>query len=624
MCLECSLTLCWVPQVAPGHSRRLNSRKEASLLAAVVLMQKVIVHLSDTTLMDILPKVTQDLLLPVLEVLTSPLASFPGGAQGRSVLGMKTLSLIALLCLRIGQEMVVLHMSETLQRFFEGFSIVPEQWEKMGLGEGSGWWGTAVADGWDPAAVEELWEVFNMEMAFSAYIPFNCLIGDATIKQLLMNHELVWTMAARYQESVSGQASQPPLPPSPTLSTPTPSQPPPGVTGTGLGPEDGGSSTFGSPMVGNRIGMVPGTERSASGPGVTQPTGIPVAGAPEPGSLKQELARSSRRLDGNWLAHWRYQVGRGLPDGHFHFHQIRLQSYTGHTGTVRTITPLPAEDFFLSASRDKTVKLWPLYNHGDGSGSVEPRLTYAQHRRAVFSAQPLGTLQQVASCDGNVHLWDPYTGSTVRVFDGFDSRTPVTALVALPAPHCSLLAGTSDSVLHFMDPRKPGLQHAFRLGVGASAGLIRSMAVSPSGRSVAVGFSSGFIYLLDTRTGLILKVWPAHESDILQLKSVEGNVLVSSSTDHSLSIWKESDPQPLHHYKSLPDPVHAFDLHGSEIVAGTVANRIGIYSLDGSAAVATSKLSWENFRGVLTSLGVLPTKGLLLLGSDNGMIRLLA
>ncbi|XP_032901786.1 WD repeat-containing protein 81 [Amblyraja radiata] len=593
--------------VAPSNSRRLNSRKEASLLAAMVLMQKIIVYLSDTTLMDILPKVNQDLLLPVLEVLTSPLASFPGGAQARSVLGVKTLSLIALVCLRIGQEMVVQHMSETLRRFFEGFSIMPEQREKAGESD-TPWPGTPETDAadWDPAALDELDEVFSLEMAFSAYIPFNCLIGDTTIRRLLRNHELVWGMAARYQEEVSGRGAESPPPPSPDTGDPWPR--------SGPRAEDGASGTFGSAMVGNRIEIGPGA----------RPAWLPLSGDQEPGSLKQELGRSGRCLDGNWLAHWRYEVGRGQQDGRFHFHQIRLQTFTGHTGTVRTLAPLPSEDFFLSTGRDRTVRLWPLYNQGDGTGTVEPRLTYAHHRRPVYCAQQLGALQQVASCDGTVHIWDQFTGKPIRIFDCFDSRNPITAVAAMPAPHCSLLVGTSDSVLHFIDPRKSGLQHEFRLGINASAGLIRCMAISPSGRSVAVGFSSGFIYLLDTRTGLILKVWPAHESDILQLKSTEGNVLVSSSTDHSLTVWKESDPKPLQHYKSPSDPVHAFDLHGHDVVAGTVANRIGIYSLDGSVPVATSKLSWENFRGVLTSLAMLPAKRLLLLGSDNGMIRLLA
>lgn len=65
----------------------------------------------------------------------------------------------------------------------------------------------------------------------------------------------------------------------------------------------------------------------------------------------------------------------------------------------------------------------------------------------------------------------------------------------------------------------PCTQHEFRLACNnVSAGLIRYLAVNPSGRTVAAGFSSGFIVLLDARTGLVLKGWPAHEGDILQMK----------------------------------------------------------------------------------------------------------
>ena len=66
-------------------------------------------------------------------------------------------------------------------------------------------------------------------------------------------------------------------------------------------------------------------------------------------------------------------------------------------------------------------------------------------------------------------------------------------------------------------------QHEFRLSSGLNPGLVRSLAVSPSGRSVVAGFSSGFMVLLDTRTGLVLRGWPAHEGDILQIK-VTGQV----------------------------------------------------------------------------------------------------
>lgn len=109
-------------------------------------------------------------------------------------------------------------------------------------------------------------------------------------------------------------------------------------------------------------------------------------------------------------------------------------------------------------------------------------------------------------------------------------------------------------------------------------------------------------------------------------QAAEGNVLISSSSDHSLTVWKELEQKPLHHYKSASEPIHAFDLYGNEVVTGTVANKIGVYSMLESSAlpISTTKLSSENFRGTLTSLAVLPTKCHLLLGSDNGVIRLLA
>lgn len=223
-----------------------------------------------------------------------------------------------------------------------------------------------------------------------------------------------------------------------------------------------------------------------------------------------------------------------------------------------------------------------------------------------------------------MHVWDPFTGKTLRTVDPSDSRVPLTAVAVMPAPHTSITMASSDSTLRFVDCRKPGLQHEFRLGGGLNPGLVRSLAVSPSGRSVVAGFSSGFMVLLDTRTGLVLRGWPAHEGDILQIKAVEGSVLISSSSDHSLTVWKELEQKPTHHYKSASDPIHTFDLYGSEVVTGTVANKIGVCSLLEPPSQATTKLSSENFRGTLTSLALLPTKRHLLLGSDNGIIRLLA
>lgn len=658
--------------VSPPSSQRLNTRKEASLLGAVALTQKIIVFLSDTTLMDMLMKINQDVLLPLLDLLTTPSMGFPSGVQTRTAVCLKTLSLMALICLRIGSQMVQQHMADTLRRFFAVFSLLHCLQPQLDgaprriVGE------VTVVDVSTPdepsvtyelGVLEELQTVFNPEMAHASYIPFYCLIGDAAIRKLVPNHELVWQLAQSYHQSVSHRGAETnPAPTSRMEAHPSSRRrgyspfPAPSTSSTSPGDSLVESGTFGSHLVGNRIqvsqeanyggssstGLASSWGRSshatpiittsstftAPSAGTTSFASSWIAGStPEDSALKQELPRSNRSLQGNWLAYWQYEIGLNQQDPHFHFHQIRLQSFLGHSSTTKCLAPLAGEDYFLSGSKDKTVKLWPLYNQGDGTREVEPRLTYSEHRKSVFYVGQLEACQEVVSCDGTIHLWDQYTGKHIRSYEAVDGKNPITAVTTMPAPHSSVVFASADSVLRFIDPRKPGLQHEFRLAYNnVSAGLIRYLAVSPSGRTVAAGFSSGFIVLLDARTGLILRGWPAHEGDILQMKAAEGNLVISSSTDYSLTVWKDLENKPLRQYKSQSDPVHAFDLYGTEIVTGTVANKIGVYSMAdiSMSPVSSTKLSSENFRGTLTSLAVLPTKRLLLLGSENGAIRLLA
>ena len=66
-----------------------------------------------------------------LELIIS-VGRFPSGAQARTVLCMKTISLIALICLRIGQEMVQQHLSEPVATFFRVFSQLHELQHQVG------------------------------------------------------------------------------------------------------------------------------------------------------------------------------------------------------------------------------------------------------------------------------------------------------------------------------------------------------------------------------------------------------------------------------------------------------------------------------------------------------------
>lgn len=276
--------------------------------------------------------------------------------------------------------------------------------------------------------------------------------GDAAIRKLVPNHELVWQLALSYHQSLSQgstegnctAASRAELPPismglSLGFERHVGSSPEPSARSRPLGDSLPESGTFGSHLVGNRIQVPRDTyyggsptlglpnswgHSSHSTPIITTASTFTTSSVgtasfssswvmgstPEDSALKQELPRSGRSLQGNWLAYWQYEIGLNQQDPHFHFHQIRLQSFVGHSGTTKCLAPLAGEDYFLSGGKDKTVKLWPLYNHGDGTQEVEPRLTYNDHRKSVFYVGQLEASQEVVSCDGIVHLWDQYTG----------------------------------------------------------------------------------------------------------------------------------------------------------------------------------------------------------------------
>lgn len=278
--------------------------------------------------------------------------------------------------------------------------------------------------------------------------------GDVAIRKLVPNHELVWQLAQSYHPGVSQESPEVNLTTASRVEPPSSSMglssgfrrvgcnpfPAPSTGSSLLGDSLPESGTFGSHLVGNRIQVSQDTDYESSpnmglanswgrsshtSPIITTASSFTtpslgtasfsssswVTGSTlEESALKQELPRSGRSLQGNWLAYWQYEIGLNQQDPHFHFHQIRLQSFLGHSGTTKCLAPLAGEDYFLSGSKDKTVKLWPLYNHGDGTKEVEPRLTYNDHRKSVFYVGQLETSQQAVSCDGTVHLWDQYTG----------------------------------------------------------------------------------------------------------------------------------------------------------------------------------------------------------------------
>lgn len=152
------------------------------------------------------------------------------------------------------------------------------------------------------------------------------------------------------------------------------------------------------------------------------------------------------------------------------------------------------------------------------------------------------------SCDSGVHIWDPFVGGDIGQLDSH-RLTPVSIVKTYPAPSPLILAGTAESTLKTIDARTFSYVNEWKFG-HSSNGSVRCIAVAPtSGQWIAIGLSSGQLILCDGRTGVLITSWKATEGELLQLIAINDQQVISSSLDHSISVWSALDGSLLHYMK---------------------------------------------------------------------------
>jgi len=563
------LPYCW--DLVSRAKKRISSSLEGGLLGCLAMLHSSLPLLSDTVLMNELPhSLLAHLLVPLLQVVTTRRVTFTGGARPRLVLLNKLLDTVYMVGLRIGEEMARTHLTPLVTGLFSSFDKLESHDQDP-----------------DPA-LAQLRQVLTPSTAFSAYICFYQLLGVSHMEANISNLSLVRRLCCSHQASLQEPTHRP-------LSF---------VELQGL-PHKGTSTSFGGSGTGNMI--VVSEEDGAKG---------------ELELISRPATDSARQLKGNWLAYWEHEIGRDERDVLFNLKQIKLQSFAGHTGSVRSLAVLDNENSFLSGGKDRTVRLWSVRNTGEGEAIVGAQSVYSGHRKSVFSVSFLPGPGLAVSCDGSVQLWDPFVLGTVREYDtGKDSRVTFCAVRPLH-PGQGVVAATSEGGVRVLDTRMAGAGTELKVSYGA-AGLIRSLAVGRDGSQLAVGHSSGYISMLDLRTGRLRTGFKAHDGEVLTLTNISTNYFVSTSLDQTASGWKWEDGRLAANLRAPPEPLHCVCPHEGEVIMGSTANRLTIQQgVDTDSTASVHKLRSDLLRGNLSQVACMPLNKLLLLATDSGYIHL--
>jgi len=565
------LPYCW--DLVSRAKKRIGSSLEGGLLGCMAMVHSSLPLLSDTVLMNELPhSILAHLLVPLLQVVTTRRVTFTGGARPRLVLLYKLLDIVYMVGLRIGEEMARTHLTPLVTGLFSSFDKL-ESSDK------------------DPdPALAQLRLVLTPSLAFSAYVCFYQLLGGSHMQANIPNLSLVRRLCVSHQATLQGSTHRP-------------------VSFLELQgvPHKVTSSSFVGSGTGNMI--VVSEDENMKG---------------ELEMISRPATDSTRQLKGNWLAYWEHEIGRDEKEVMFNLKQIKLQTFTGHTGSVRSMAVLDNENSFLSGGKDRMVRLWSIRNLGEGEAMVGPQSVYSGHRKSVFSVSFLPGPGLAVSCDGGVQLWDPFVMGTVREFDtGRDSnRVTFCAVRPLAEPGQGVVAATSEGGVRLIDTRAAGSGTELRVSYGA-AGLIRSLAVGREGNQLAVGHSSGYISMLDIRTGRLRTGFKAHDGEVLTLTNISTNHFVSTSLDQTASGWKWEDGRLAANLRAPPEPLHCVCPHQGEVIMGSTANRLTIQQgVDTESPATVHKLRGDLLRGNLSQVACLPLNRLLLLATDSGYIHL--
>ncbi|CAO3620184.1 unnamed protein product [Cunninghamella echinulata] len=315
----------------------------------------------------------------------------------------------------------------------------------------------------------------------------------------------------------------------------------------------------------------------------------------------------------------------------FSFNDLKLRGFAGHTSAVKCFALNEVDKLFASGSRDRTVKLWSLNVHqGIENWETDPYseclITYNGHRRGLindihFLSAHNGQTDMMASSDGQVHLWHPETGKLIYQYNS--GRSTIVSLKPFSNSR-NLVGATMEGYLTFMDTHNYCVLHTWKTSASLTIGTVRTIAVNKSETLIAVGYSTGTISLLETRTGGLVASWKGGETEISLLKFYANDSLVSCApSDHLICCWNVN---PLALIKTIPATldVISLDTYKDEILSINGNNSVSFIPFGDESQSYSSKFKPSIMKSQVSAFKTITADQLLLFGCTEGEIFLYA
>ena len=280
----------------------------------------------------------------------------------------------------------------------------------------------------------------------------------------------------------------------------------------------------------------------------------------------------------------------------------------GHMDSVMAVAVTPDGRQVISASLDKTLKVWDLT-----SGEELRTLTGHTDGVAAIVVTPDGRQVISASYDKTLKVWDLANGKELRTLTG---HTDWVMAVTVTPDGQLVISGSHDETLKVWE-LSSGKELQTLTG---HIGMVSAVVVTPDGQQVVSASWDGSLRVWNLTNGKELRALLGHTKEINAVAiTPDGQRVISGSRDETLKIWNLANGKELRTLTGHKGEINAVAVSPDGRWMVSVAMTMKVWELSSGEAL---HILTEEYTGGIYAATVTPDGRLVVSASWDGSLKM--